>query len=109
MLFRVPERLVNIDHYRRFNEFENAGNSRPKQRSGRSLGELRPLIRTPDGGGRVPVGCSPRSRPPSTGESKLPSRVSFQDHHEVFRFHETRHFRGKVRFVEASSAARPKS
>jgi len=33
MLFRAPKRLVNIDHYRRFNEFENVGNQgRSKKR-----------------------------------------------------------------------------
>src|SRR3981189_704618 len=42
-------------------------------------GELRPPIRAPDGGGRVPVGCSLRSTPPSTGESKPPSRESFPE------------------------------
>jgi len=51
---------------------------------GPSLGELRPLIRTPNGG-VIPAGSSLCSTPSSTGESKLPRQASFQHHYEVFR------------------------
>jgi hypothetical protein len=94
MLFRISERLVNIDHYRKFNKLGDRREFEAENKEAAAAwGELRPLIRTPDGGGRVPAGCSLRLTPPSPGESKLPSPPSFRDHHEVFRFHETRHFR----------------
>jgi hypothetical protein len=41
-------------------------------------GELRPLIRTPDGGGVFQPGVPLRSTPPSADESKLPARELFQ-------------------------------
>jgi hypothetical protein len=43
-------------------------------------GELRPLIRTPEGTGRSPVGSPPlRSTPSSADESKRPDRESFPE------------------------------
>jgi hypothetical protein len=57
---------------------EEAANSGYDSKETAPAGELRPLIRTPDGGA-CSIRVFLRSTPPSTGESKLPSRASFPE------------------------------